>query len=75
MFQNQEKEEEQLPWHSVAAKHNATKTTNDNKIGMSTIAWLHITFLVVTTQPLHFTRQLAIARQLPGNYQGNANHW
>ena len=37
MFQNQEKEEEQLPWHSVAAKHNATKTTDDNKIGMPMI--------------------------------------
>ena len=42
MFQNQEKEEEQLPWHSVAVKHNATKTTNDNKIGMSMIT--HMTF-------------------------------
>ena len=42
MFQNQEKEEEQLPLHSVAVKHNATKTTDDNKIGMSMIT--HMTF-------------------------------
>ena len=42
VFQNKEKEEEQLPWHSVAVKHNATKTTNDNKIGMSMTT--HMTF-------------------------------
>ena len=44
MFQNQEKEEEQLTLHSVAVKNNATKTTDNNKIGMSMIT--HMTFFV-----------------------------
>ena len=40
-FQNKEKEEEQLPWHSVAVKHNATKTTDENKMGMSMITHMN----------------------------------